>query len=769
MSSPIFIHNLGFPRIGASRELKIATEKYWQGKISQTELLEAAAAIRKQNWLLQKEKGIDLIPSNDFSFYDQVLDTVALFGAVPERFKKAVGEQVDLDTYFSMARGLQEKDADHQQQEIFALEMLKWLDINYHYLVPEFLPTTQFAVSSSKVFDEFSEALALGITTKPVLIGPLTFLLLGKEKQDFDKVEVLLPRLLPQYVAVLQKLATLGAKWIQLDEPALVKDLTPSDLEAYRTAYTTLAASLANTDTRILLATYFDDLPYQDLALSLPVHALHVDLTRGTTDLGSLLQGIKSTNKILSLGVVDGRNIWKAQYAKALPAIKQALSVLPVDRVWLAPSCSLLHSPISLAKESKLNPVLKSVLSFATEKLEEVVSLARIAQSDNNSLLQENSATWTAFLAHPDLRKTHVRARLDALQPSDYRRNSPFPSRKATQRSLNLPRFPTTTIGSLPQTAEVRSARLRLRKGELTPDSYKAFIEEKIREGIAFQEEIGLDVLVTGEFERNDMVEYFGGKLEGFAFTENAWVQSFGTRYVKPPIIWADVHRPLPMTVEENKYAATLTSKHVKGMLSGPITMLQWSFVREDQSRAATAAQIALAVRDEVVDLANAGVRVVQIDEPALREGLPIKRSRWSEYLDWAVKSFQLGTSGVADDVQIHSHMCYGEFADIIQAIADLDADVISMESSRSQGKLLPVFKTFKYTNEIGPGVFDIHSPKIPDVPHIVSLLRACLEVIPADNLWVNPDCGLKTRQWSEVKQQLANMVDAARQLRREL
>jgi len=768
-SSAIFTHNLGFPRIGPARELKTATEKYWQGKISQEELKQTGAELRKKNWLLQKEKGINLIPSNDFSFYDQVLDTVTLFGAVPSRYAHAHGTPVALDTYFTMARGLQEKD--EQKDNMYALEMLKWLDTNYHYMVPEFLPTTEFALSSTKVFDEFSEALALGIVTKPVLIGPLTFLLLGKAKQQFDRVATLLPKLLPLYVTVLQKLSALGAKYIQIDEPVLVKDLSASEVEAFKTAYETIARGVENTDTKLILATYFDNLSATSLslALSLPIHVLHIDLTRGSTDVVAVAKEVEKTNKILSLGVVNGRNIWKARYATAVAQIHAAISVLPAARLWIAPSCSLIHSPISLQGETKLNPQLLSVLAFATEKLDEVVALSKIAlEKEASAALVENTATWENFLALPALTHTSLRARINALTTKDFARNSPFAERKVAQKVLNLPLFPTTTIGSLPQTTEVRSARLKLRKGELTPEAYKNFIEEKIKEGIAFQEEVGLDVLVTGEFERNDMVEYFGGALDGFAFTSNGWVQSFGSRYVKPPVIWADVTRPKPITVEENIFSSSLSKKPVKGMLTGPITILQWSFVREDIPRSLTATQIGLAMRDEVTDLVNAGVKIVQVDEPAFREGLPIKRERWAAYLDWASKAFKLSTSGVADDVQIHTHMCYAEFSDIITAINDLDADVISIESSRSQMKLLPIFSDFKYQNEIGPGVFDIHSPIIPDTPAMISLLHAALAVIPAENLWVNPDCGLKTRQWSEVKSQLSNMVQAAKALRAE-
>jgi len=783
--SRVFTHNLGFPRIGSNRELKNATEKYWQGKITKEELFQAGAQIRKDNWETQKRKGIDLIPSNDFSFYDQMLDMVALVGAVPPRFDwpspasaSAAGALVDLDTYFAMARGLQEKNSSHQEEKVFALEMLKWLDTNYHYMVPEFLPTTQFSLASTKVFDEFSEASALGIVTKPVLIGPLTFLLLGKEKAEFDKISVLLPRLLLVYAEVIRRLAALGARFIQFDEPVLTKDVSPNHRQAFKTAYAEIAAAASGTDTKLILATYFDDLGTNlDLVFDLPVHVLHVDLTRGEPDLDALLTRASAATKgnpekVLSLGVVDGRNIWKVKLDEAATFVHRALAVLPVDRVWIGPSCSLIHSPISLDAEKKLPASLLSVLAFANEKLDEIAALSKLVQGGSTTEIEENTVTWQSFLALPALNKTEVRDRLKNLKPSDFSRQSPFPVRKAAQqRILNLPPFPTTTIGSLPQTSEVRAARLKFRKGELSAADYDIFIQEKIKEAIRLQEELGIDVLVTGEFERTDMVEYFGVKLDGFAFTENAWVQSFGSRYVKPPILYGDISRPSPMTVRENQWAQALTKKPVKGMLTGPLTILQWSFVRKDQPRRDTAFQIALAIRDEVVDLAESGSSIVQIDEPALREGLPLRRSRWAEYLQWSSEAFRLATTGVKDEIQIHTHMCYAEFSDIINAILGLDADVISIESSRSQMKLLPVFANpqFRYTNQIGPGVFDIHSPKIPTVAEMIVLLQEAARVIEPDLIWVNPDCGLKTRQWPEVRQQLSNMVQAALALRADL
>lgn len=772
MSTPqsLFTHNLGFPRIGLQRELKVATEKYWHGKLTQDELLSAASAIRKHNWQLQKEKGINLIPSNDFSLYDQVLDTISLYGAVPPRFGWK-GKTVDLDTYFTLARGLQEKEAGKEVNENQnALEMLKWFDTNYHYLVPEFHADTHFTLSSEKVFVEFAEALALGITTKPVLLGPFSFVSLGKAKEDFDQVEVLLPRLVPLFIEVLKRLSLLGATWVQIDEPILTKDFSERDTKLFKAAYEQVFSAVKETPLKLLLATYFDDLgANQSVALSLPFHAVHLDFTRGEVNIDSVLSALAPGNKILSLGLVNGRNIWKIKYDATNTLLKKAVASLGAERVWVGPSCSLIHTPITLQGENKLDETLKSVLSFATEKLSEIIVLAQLPFVAHSDVIEKNSSEWKSFLSSPKLNNTLVRNTLAALKPEDFKRKSVFAQRRAVQQQLlKLPTFPTTTIGSLPQTAEVRNARLKLRKGELTADAYKHFIEDQIREGIKIQEEIGLDVLVTGEFERTDMVEYFGVKLDGFAFTSNAWVQSFGTRYVKPPIIYGDVHRPAPMTVAENVFCQSLTSKPVKGMLTGPITILQWSFVREDQTREETANQIGLAIRDEVNDLVASGSQIVQVDEPAFREGLPLKRERWADYLRWASKAFRLSTSSVADQVQIHTHMCYAEFSDIITAIADLDADVISVESSRSQMKLLPVFAnpSYKYPNEIGPGVFDIHSPKIPTVPELVGLLEEAKKVIPGELLWVNPDCGLKTRQWSEVKQQLQFMVEAAKILR---
>jgi len=702
-----------------------------------------------------------------------VLDTIALFGAIPERYGWT-GGRVDLDTYFAMARGIQEKEAGAEGKEkVFALEMLKWFDTNYHYMVPEFTENIKFSLASDKIFEQFSEAKELGYHTKPVLLGPLTFLLLGKAKGSFDKLSVLLPQLVPLYVQVLKKLAQLGAQWVQIDEPYLIYDLNAEQKKHYRDTYATITKELEGSGLKFLLATYFDDLgDNTSLAVELPLHALHVDLTRGETDVAKLLALVKPTGKTLSLGVVNGRNIWKVRFSQALAPLRQAVEQLGAERVWVGPSSSLIHTPITLQGENKLAPSLKSVLSFATEKLEEVVALKNAVAQADAEYEKTNTDTWKAFLSLPELNIKEVHDRQAKLTPDDFKRKSDFQTRRTAQiKALNLPPFPTTTIGSLPQTAEVRNARLRLRKGELTQEQYTKFIQEKIQEGVKIQEELDIDVVVTGEFERTDMVEYFGQHLKGFAFTEKAWVQSFGSRYVKPPIVWGDVSRTQAMTVEENVYTQSLTKRPVKGMLTGPITILQWSFVREDQTRDQTAQQIALAIRDEVRDLVATGSQIVQVDEPAFREGLPLKRSRWADYLKWASSAFRLSTSGEADTVQIHTHMCYAEFSDIIDAISALDADVISIESSRSQMKLLGVFAQpdHKYPNEIGPGVFDIHSPKVPTAEEMAQLLREALKVIDAQQLWVNPDCGLKTRSWEEVKQQLGNMVTAAKVVRAEI
>lgn len=754
-------HTLGFPPLGAARELKRATEGYWSGKTTRDTLLATGANLRSRHWGLQRAAGIDLPPSNDFSLYDRVLDTCALVGAVPARYGWS-GSTVDLDTYFAMARGVQGGGKD-----LTAMEMTKWFDTNYHYIVPEFTEDQTFRLSSSKPVDEFTEAKKLGIATKPVLIGPVTYLLLGKTKREgFDRT-TLLDRLLPVYADAIQQLASAGAEWVQIDEPCLALDRTAAEREAFRTAYGFLAERTGGA--KLLLATYFAGLADNlSVALALPTHGLHVDLVRAPEQLDALLEQWPK-GRVLSLGVVDGRNVWRADLDGALQPLERAVSRIGSDAVWVAPSCSLLHVPLDLDLETKLDPEILPWLAFAKQKLGEVATLTRALREGRASpavtaALAQSARAAAARRSSPLTLNAVVRKRVATISERDLRRATPYPERRT--RQLELPAYPTTTIGSFPQTAEVRNARRRFLNGELSPAEYDRFIEEQITKTLALQEDIGLDVLVHGEFERNDMVEYFGEQLAGFAFTEHGWVQSYGTRYVKPPIIFGDVARPGPMTVRWSAFAQSKTRRPVKGMLTGPVTILQWSFVRDDQPRAETARQLALAIRDEVKDLEAAGIRVIQIDEPALREGMPLRRADWAGYQDWAVNAFRLATSGVADDTQIHTHMCYSEFNDVVQVIARMDADVISIENARSGSELLRAFQGYRYPNEIGPGVYDIHSPRVPTVSEIVSALSAMRGVLDERQIWVNPDCGLKTRGWAETVPALKNLVAAAQQLR---
>jgi 5-methyltetrahydropteroyltriglutamate--homocysteine methyltransferase len=762
-------NNLGYPRIGSHRELKKACEQYWSGKAQLKDLVHVAKEIRKQNWLLQQEAGIDLVPSNDFSFYDQVLDMSLTVGAIPKRYHEVIlnGANNELDLYFAMARGYQKEGLD-----IIAMEMTKWFDTNYHYLVPEFHKDQPFKLFSTKIEDEFDEAKRLGILTKPVIIGPVSYLLLGKEKEaGFHRIS-LINNLLPVYIQLLQNLTARNVEWIQFDEPFLVMDLSEDEKAAYVKVYKEIRKQFPYL--KILVATYFGGL--QDnlaLAVTLPVQALHVDLVRCPEQLDAILEVIPANLK-LSMGVVDGRNIWKADFEQALEQIKQAISKLGSERVILAPSCSLIHSPCDVALESANEPLMNEIkqwLSFAKQKIAEVHTLRQLVTGSKDALVEEefrqniaaNHNRRKSALIH----KPAVQARVAAATAQDSQRKSTFAARKVLQQqSLQLPLFPTTTIGSFPQTAEVRSWRSKLKKGLLSPLEYDQLIEKETTATIRFQEEIGLDVLVHGEFERNDMVEYFGEKLDGFAFTKFGWVQSYGSRCVKPPIIFGDVYRQQPMTVKWSAFAQSLTSKMVKGMLTGPVTILQWSFVRNDQSRAQTCAQIAFAIRDEVADLEKAGIKIIQIDEPAIREGLPLRKAAWEAYLQWAVDAFKISASGVQDATQIHTHMCYSEFNDIIQHIANMDADVITIECSRSQMELLDAFAAFNYPNEIGPGVYDIHSPRVPSSQEMVFLMEKAAAVIPHEQLWVNPDCGLKTRHWEETKTALTEMVKAAKSLR---
>ncbi|MGO4288529.1 5-methyltetrahydropteroyltriglutamate--homocysteine S-methyltransferase [Chitinophaga sp. RAB17] len=752
----------GYPRIGSQRELKKACENYWAGKISLERLELTARQLRKENWTLLQDAGIDLIPSNDFSYYDQVLDMCVTLGVIPSRFRglqQTFANPTCPELYFAMARGYQKNNFD-----ITALEMTKWFDTNYHYMVPEFEASQQYALHHPKCVQEFKEALSLGITTKPVLIGPVTFILSGKIKDAGVGYTQLLEKLLPAYIQLLAALQEAGAEWIQLDEPSLVTDLEPAVRELYHTAYSSIRQALPAV--KILLTTYFGSLEDNTaLALQLPVQALHIDLVRAPEQLDAVLSALPE-DKLLSLGVVDGRNIWKNDYAISLGLIKKAIAQIGEDRLLLGTSCSLLHVPYNLEDETALDPEVKQWMAFAKQKVAEVIALQQIAAGDD-SLLAENEKVMNSRKTASSIHLPEVKARIKEITTADTQRHSIFPHRQVLQHSvLQLPLFPTTTIGSFPQTTEIRQLRADLKKGIITQETYNADIRNAITETIYRQENLGLDVLVHGEFERNDMVEYFGEQLDGFVFTQNGWVQSYGTRCVKPPVIFGDVQRPEPMTVAWSRYAQSLTSKPVKGMLTGPITILQWSFVRNDQPRMQTAFQLALAIRDEVKDLEDAGITVIQVDEPALREGLPLRKSQHAEYLEEAVKAFRLAVCTVDDATQIHTHMCYAEFNDIIEHIAAMDADVITIETSRSQMELLEAFAHFRYPNETGPGVYDIHSPRVPTVAEMEALLHKAAQLLPARNIWVNPDCGLKTRKWAETEAALRNMVTAAKNAR---
>ena len=755
------VTNLGFPRIGARRELKHALEGYWRGESDAAQLQASAAALRARHWQLQRDAGVDVPPSNDFSLYDHVLDTAVLFDAIPQRYRQ-LAAHAPLDAYFAMARGLQRDGVD-----LHALEMTKWFDTNYHYLVPELQRDQVFKLRGDKPQTEYREARALGIDTRPVLLGPVSFLLLSKTTDGSNPLD-LLDNLLPAYVQLLGELKQLGASWVQLDEPVLVQDLDDATRAAFVRAYAVLA-EVPRPD--ILLATYFGALDDNlSLAAALPVEGLHVDLVRAPEQLHAVLRALPDS-RVLSLGLVNGRNIWRSPLDNALILARYALGHRGADKLWLAPSCSLLHCPVDLTLEKKLDAELRSWLAFSRQKLQELRTLADALDGNVNAepaLVQARDAIESRRRS-PRVHNATVKGRLAALSAADGIRITPHSQRQLLQaKALRLPAFPTTTIGSFPQTQEVREARARHKSGKLTAHDYDAFLAAQTEHCVRVQEQIGLDVLVHGEFERNDMVEYFGEQLDGFAFTGNGWVQSYGSRCVKPPVIYGDVSRPVPMTVRWSQYAQSLTDKPMKGMLTGPVTVLQWSFVRDDQSRADTCRQIALALRDEVCDLETAGIRAIQIDEPALREGLPLRRAEWQPYLDWAVDAFRISASGVADATQIHTHMCYAQFNDIIEAVAALDADVISIETSRSRMELLDAFARFDYPNQVGPGVYDIHSPRVPDTAEMVELLRKASAVLPAQKLWVNPDCGLKTRGWDETRAALEAMVDAARTLRSE-
>lgn len=760
--------NLGYPRIGSRRELKKACENYWAGKIDLKELNQVGKAIKEENWQTQLDAGINLIPCNDFSFYDQVLDMSLLLGVIPERFAPVLTEvktNTETDLYFAMARGYQQNGLD-----ITALEMTKWFDTNYHYLVPEFTQVQEFRIFSEKPFAEYQQARQyLGNNAKPVLIGPVTYLLLGKEKSSrFERID-LIKKLVPVYVDIINRLKQQGAEWIQIDEPVLALDLSQKEKEAFEYAYKWISNRVNGVN--ILVATYFDALhDSTSLAVNLPVAALHIDLVRAPQQLDEVLAQLPERLS-LSLGVIDGRNIWKNDYKASLELIEKAKAAIGAGRVMIAPSCSLLHSPVDLGLEAELDYGLKNWMSFARQKLNEIKELKAIATgTDDQQYLQANQQSIEARKLSTRVHKVAVKQRIAELTEADDKRVSGFANRQQIQQQrFKLPAFPTTTIGSFPQTEDIRQLRAKFKKRELSAADYEKAIEQATIDAIRWQEEIGIDVLVHGEFERNDMVEYFGEQLDGFAFTKNGWVQSYGSRCVKPPVIYGDVLRPRDMTVRWSRFAAAQTDKLMKGMLTGPVTILQWSFVRDDQPREVTANQIALAIRDEVVALEQNGIGIIQIDEPAIREGLPLRKANRAAYLNWAVKAFRISASGVTDETQIHTHMCYSEFNDIIEHIAAMDADVITIETSRSQMELLEAFANFKYPNEIGPGVYDIHSPRVPTTAEMVALLEKAAELLPVRNLWVNPDCGLKTRKWPETKLALQNMVAAAQQARQNI
>jgi 5-methyltetrahydropteroyltriglutamate--homocysteine methyltransferase len=752
-------HTLGYPRIGPRREMKKAVEAYWKGEIDALALETVGRDLRAAAWARQTAAGLDMVTVGDFSWYDHMLDMSATLGAVPPRFGWS-GGSVNLDTLFRMARGRAPTGAPAA-----ACEMTKWFDTNYHYIVPELHADQAFALSSDKLFREAEEALALGHAVKVVVPGPLTWLWLGKCKGgDFDRLD-LLPRLLPLYGDILTRLAQLGVGWVQMDEPALALDL-PGD---WRAAYDAAYGTLSQAGPALLVATYFGVLDNAiDLLADLPVAGVHVDGIRGGDDAEYLAQRVAAP-KVLSVGVVDGRNVWRADLDAALARLRSLQASLG-ERLWIAPSCSLLHVPVTVSAEEDMDPEIRSWLAFAEEKLEEIQTLKQALVLGEAEVAEALSAARAAIASRrssPRIHRPAVATRLRGVGEAMTRRISPHGERARKQRDwLKLPAYPTTTIGSFPQTGEIRAARRDFKAGRLSEADYIQRMKEEIALAVRKQEDAGLDVLVHGEPERNDMVEYFGEQLEGFVFSTFGWVQSYGSRCVKPPILFGDITRPKPMTVDWSVHAQSLTAKPMKGMLTGPITVLNWSFVRDDQPRSETCMQLALALRDEVQDLETAGIRIIQIDEAAFREGLPLRKRDWAAYLDWTVRAFRVTASGVADTTQIHTHMCYSEFNDIIEAVADMDADVVTIETSRSDMELLDAFVDFQYPNEIGPGVYDIHSPNVPTVEHMVNLMTLAAKRIPAERLWVNPDCGLKTRGWAEVDPSLANMVAAAKELR---
>ena len=752
----IKIASIGYPRIGPKRELKVALENFWKSDISEPELQTVAKDLRRKNWQTQKENGVDLISSNDFSFYDQVLDTICLLGAIPKRYKWD-GKEVSLKTYFAMARGSQTSELD-----VPALEMTKWFDTNYHYLVPELSKDQAFKLSTNKPFEEFNEAKKYGFNTKPIILGPLSFLLLAKGLDGFKTIN-LLDKILPVYKEIIKKLSELGAEWIQIDEPILVKDLDSQVVSQIKNTLNELKKSSGSS--KILVATYFEDLndEVKNEIFESDIDAVHLDLVRGNRNKSY----VKNSKKQLSLGLIDGRNVWKADLKEKIEFIKNNTS----GDIIIASSCPLLHTPYDLDLEQKVPQEIKRWLSFSKQKLQELNIIKNFINNNTHQTeLKKNTDDVQDRKTSKLIHDNAVKDRIKIINKSITDRKSSYTLRAKVQKDIfSLPKYPTTTIGSFPQTSDVRQARAKFKRGEIDEKSYDKFLEEKTIDAIRKQEKIGLDVIVHGEFERNDMVEYFGEQLKGFTFTSSGFVQSYGSRCVKPPIIYGNVSRPKPMTVRWSKFAQDQTKQIVKGMLTGPITILQWSFVRDDQPRKNTAQEIAFAIRDEVQDLEKNGIRMIQIDEPALREGLPLKKKDWKEYLEWSVDCFKISSGVVKDETQIHTHMCYAEFEDIINSIAALDADVISIETSRSRMELLTTFEKFKYPNEVGPGVYDIHSPRVPTKDEMKELIKKASKLIDSKRVWVNPDCGLKTRGWPETTAALEKMVEAAKELRNEI
>ena len=752
-------HLSGYPRIGAKRELKFAVEAFWKGAKSEAELQAVAAEIRRLNWAAQKAAGADLLPVGDFSFYDQVLDTQVALGCIPKRFGFDAAN-LSLPEYFQLARG---------NATQFAMEMTKWFDTNYHYIVPEWHADTEFAAHSANLIAQIKEARALGHDIKPTLVGPLTLLWLGKKKEEFGcRVATLLPKLLPAYAQLLRELAAEGVDWIQIDEPILAVDAPKPYLDAFPAVY----KELANTGVRIIIGTYFASVAeHLNLLKNLPVHGVHIDAVRAPEQL-AVFADAWPENKVLSVGLIDGRNVWRANLSKVIDTLAPVAAKLG-NNLWIAPSCSLLHSPQDLAVEEKLDAEIKSWMAFAAQKLVELGAVKQALAHGKESVKEAIAASDAAAADRATNKLIHneaVQKRVADLPKGADQRKSPFAERiKAQQEWMKLPILPTTTIGSFPQTTEIRQARAAFKKGELSAADYDAAMKKEIAYCVEEQEKLQIDVPVHGEAERNDMVEYFGEQLAGYCFSQFGWVQSYGSRCVKPPIIFGDVSRPNPMTVYWSSFAQTLTARPMKGMLTGPVTMFKWSFVRDDVPLSVVAKQIALALNDEVLDLEKAGIKVIQIDEPAIREAMPLKKAQWDEYLAWACESFRLSSTGAEDSTQIHTHMCYSEFNDILPAIASMDADVITIETSRSDMDLLTAFGDFKYPNDIGPGVYDIHSPRVPTAAEVEHLLRKAMDVVPVERLWVNPDCGLKTRGWPETIEQLKVMMDVTKKLRAEL